>query len=177
MKIQRVEVGYLKENCYVVSANKECLIIDPGAEKEKIKRVIKDNKVLAILVTHYHFDHVGALEELKKEYNVNVIDYKSLKNQNVGPFSFEIIDTKGHKEDAVSFYFKTNNVMFVGDFIFKGSIGRCDLLGGDFKAMISSLNKIKGYDKNMLIYPGHGDQTTLGQELLFNEYLRGDNYE
>ena len=161
MKIQRVEVGYLKENCYVVSANKECLIIDPGAEKEKIKRVIKDNKVLAILVTHYHFDHVGALEELKKEYNVNVIDYKSLKNQNIGPFSFEIIDTKGHKEDAVSIYFKTNNVM----------------LGGDFKAMISSLNKIKGYDKNMLIYPGHGVQTTLGQELLFNKYLRGDNYE
>ncbi len=177
MKVEKKETGYLEENCYVISINNDCLIIDPGDDFDKIKKLVGNKNVLAVLITHYHFDHVGALEETKKYYNVDVIDYKSDKNQNISPFNFEIILTPGHKEDAVTYYFKNENIMFVGDFIFKGTIGRCDLEGGCFDDMKKSLKLIKTYDKNTTLYPGHGKDTTLKEELENNPYMRGDIYE
>ena len=67
--------------------------------------------------------------------------------------------------------------MFVGDFIFKGSIGRCDLPSGNIKEMKKSINLIKKYDKNIKLYPGHGDETSLGYEIENNIYMKGDFYE
>ena len=177
MKIECVKTGYLEENCYVLSIKDECLVIDPGDDFLKIKDLIGDKKVLAALITHYHFDHVGALDDVINFYKVPVVDYKSDKNQEIGPFKFEIIKTPGHKEDAVTYYFKEYKVMFVGDFIFKESIGRCDLAGGDFSDMVKSIDKIKTYDKNITIYPGHGDKTSLDYELKNNPYMKGDYYE
>ena len=81
----------------------------------------------------------------------------------MGNFNFEVIYTPGHKEDAITFYFKDYNAMFTGDFIFKDAIGRTDLPGGNMESMIESLNKIKSYNKDIIIYPGHGDKTTLGE--------------
>ncbi len=176
MVIERVETGYLRENCYVVSINNDCLVIDPGDDSSIIKNLVGNKKVLAILVTHYHFDHVGALEELKKFYNTIVIDYKN-RIEKIGSFSFNIIDTKGHKEDSVTYYFKEEKVMFVGDFIFKGTIGRCDLEGGSIDEMRLSLDKLKNYDEDIKIYPGHGYYTTLKDELKYNPYMKGDLYE
>lgn len=173
MKIDKVIVGFLEENCYVISINNECLIIDPGDEFDKIKELVGDKKVLGILITHHHFDHVGALDECIKCYKCEVIDNKNKINK-IGPFSFEIIDTPGHKEDSITYYFKDNKVMFTGDFIFKNSIGRCDLNGGNERDMLKSLYKIKKYDKDIKIYPGHGDETTLSYEIENNYYLRGD---
>ncbi len=177
MKIEKIETGYLEENCYVVWVNNDCLIIDPGDDFDKIKAMVGNKKVLAVLVTHYHFDHIGALEDVKEYYNVDVIDYNSNKNQNVGPFSFEIILTPGHKEDAVTYYFKDEKIMFVGDFLFKGTIGRCDLEGGNFDEMMKSLDMIKEYNLNIKLYPGHGENTTLKEELENNPYMKGDLYE
>lgn len=177
MNIEKIETGYLKENCYVISKDNYCLVVDPGDDFYNIKKIIGNKKVLAVLITHYHFDHIGALNNIIKEYNPILIDYKSNKNQNIGSFNFEIIDTKGHKEDAVSYYFKEEKIMFVGDFLFKGTIGRCDLPGGNIKEMLDSLNKIKTYDRNIKIYSGHGDDTTLEYELDNNPYLKGDIYE
>lgn len=177
MDTQKIEVGFLRENCYVVSKNDEALIIDPGDDKEKIISLVGNKKVLAILITHYHFDHIGALAFVKKYYNAKIVDYKSDKLQMIGPFFFEVVETKGHTEDSVSYYFKDEGIMFVGDFIFEGTIGRCDLEGGDFEKMKKSLKKIKSYDKNIIFYPGHGKETTLENELLHNEYMKGDYYE
>lgn len=177
MHIEKVETGPLEENCYVASVNNDCLIIDPGDEFYKIKELVGDKKVLAVLITHYHFDHIGALEDVKQYYDVNVIDYRSNKNQKIGSFSFEIILTPGHKEDAVTYYFKSDEIMFVGDFIFKGSIGRCDLEGGNFVEMKKSLNMIKEYNLDTKLYLGHGEHTTLKEELENNPYMRGDIYE
>lgn len=177
MKIDIVKTGFLEENCYVISINDECLIIDPGFDFDKIKKIVGSKKVLKALITHYHFDHVGALEDVKKYYNVDVIDYRSNKNQNIGNFTFDIILTPGHKEDAVTYYFKNDGVMFVGDFIFKGGIGRCDLEGGNFNEIKKSLNMIKKYDLDTKLYPGHGEYTTLKEELENNLYMRGDFHE
>lgn len=164
MIIKKVIVGALRENCYVLFANDKALIIDPGSDANKIKSLVRNKKVLAILVTHYHFDHVGALDELKEFFKIPVIDYKSKKVQKIGPFSFEIIDTKGHKEDSVTYYFRGDKVMFVGDFIFKNDVGRCDLAGGSFNEMLHSLKKMKDYDDDITLYPGHGKKTTLKDE-------------
>lgn len=174
MNVKKIETGYLKENCYVLSKGNECLIVDPGDDFINIKRLIGNKIPLAILITHYHFDHVGALDECLKEYNVNVIDYKSKKIQNIGPFNFEIIDTKGHKEDAVTYYFSNEKIMFTGDFIFEGTIGRCDLPGGNFDEMKKSIEKIKKYHKDIILYPGHGKKTSLKDELINNIYMKGD---
>ncbi len=174
-----IKTGYLKENCYVISYDEKCLIVDPGDDFYKIKKLVGENEVLAILVTHYHVDHVGALEDCLKAYNVNVIDYRNYGKVKVGPFYFEIIRTPGHKNDAVTYYFRDEKVMFVGDFIFKGSIGRCDLPGGDILEMKNSLKNIKKYDGNIILYPGHGYPTLLKDEFLNNPYMKDEelNYE
>lgn len=179
MIIKCVKTGYLEENCYVISKNDKCLIIDPGADFYKIKNLVGEKEVLAVLVTHYHADHIGALKDCIKKYNVDVIDYNSILTQKIGPFSFEIIRTMGHKDDAVTYYFKDDAVMFVGDFIFKGSIGRCDLPGGNIFEMKNSLKNIKKYDGNIILYPGHGSTTLLKDEVLNNPYMKDEelNYE
>lgn len=174
MKVERVETGYLKENCYVISIGNQLLVIDPGDDFLKIKSLIGNRKVLGVLITHYHFDHVGALQEVMDLYKVPVIDYRSNKSQSIGPFKFEIIKTPGHKEDCVTYYFKDDEIMFVGDFIFKDSIGRCDLDGGNVSDMKKSIDKIKKYDKKIVMYPGHGDKTSLEYELKNNIYMKGD---
>lgn len=176
MIVKKIEVGPLDTNCYILIKNNKCLIIDPGDDEEKIKNAVGENKPLAILVTHYHFDHIGALDGIKKYYNVNVIDNKNRINE-IDDFKFDIIDNKGHKEDLVSYYFKENDMMFVGDFIFEGSIGRCDLEGGNINQMKESLKKLKTFDKNTILYPGHGPITTLKEELLHNPYLKENFYE
>ena len=84
---------------------------------------------------------------------------------NIDDFNCEIIYTPGHKEDSISIYFKEQNIMFTGDFIFKSAIGRTDLPGGDYNEMLKSLTKLKKYDKNIKIYPGHGDITYLRNEI------------
>lgn len=155
MEIKRVKTGYLEKNFYVVSINDDCLIIDPGNDFDKIKKLVNKRSVLGVLITHYHFDHIGALNDVKNYYNCPVIDYKSEKIQNIGLFTFEIIKTTGHKEDSVIYYFKDKKVMFVGGFIFEKTIGRWDLDDGNFKDMKESLNKIKMYDSSIILYPVH----------------------
>jgi len=83
----------------------------------------------------------------------------------IGDFNFEVIYTPGHKEDAITIYFKELDSMFCGDFIFKDGIGRCDLPGGDINEMIKSIDKMKNYNSNIVIYPGHGDMAYLGEEI------------
>lgn len=173
MEVKCLKTGLLQENCYIVSIENAALIIDPGDEAIKIINEVGNKNVLAVLITHYHFDHIGALKTLKEYYNIDEINYKN-RIYNIGNFNFDIIDTKGHKEDCVSYYFKDDNIMFVGDFIFKGTIGRCDMPGGNLNEMKLSIEKLKKYDSNIILYPGHGNKTTIKNELLTNPYLRSD---
>lgn len=164
MKVNRVVVGDLQTNCYILSINNKCLVIDPGDEYNKIKETIGNNEVVGVIVTHYHFDHIGALNNFD---NNLVLDRNNLeeKEYDIDNFKFEVIYTPGHKEDSITIYFREENIMFTGDFIFKDSIGRTDLPGGNYSEMLNSLNKMNKYDKNILIYPGHGDKTHLYYEI------------
>ena len=172
MKIECVRVGDLEENCYVISKDEKCLIVDPGDEANKIVELVGNKEVLGILVTHHHFDHVGALDEVLNKYKVDLYDFNTTeeKEYNVGPFEFEVIRNPGHTNDSISFYFKENKFMMVGDFVFKGSIGRCDL-GGNEIDMKNSINKLKEFKENVGLYPGHGNPTNLEYEKVYNPFF------
>lgn len=157
MNIKTIVVGPLKTNCYIISVDNECIIVDPGDEFNKIKEAIGDKKVVGCLVTHFHQDHIEALEEVLSKYEVDINKISSSK------FEFNIIETPGHTKESRTFYFEKNNIMFTGDFIFNSGIGRTDL-GGSDQDMKSSLEMINSYPDNTIIYPGHGPSTTLGEE-------------
>ena len=163
MKIKTVKVGYLKTNCYILEKDNKCLIIDPGSEKDTIINNI-ETKVVGILITHNHFDHIGALDDLKGYYKVESYNFDNLKEglNKIDDFSFIVNYNPGHTMDSVSYIF--DNIMFSGDFIFHNTIGRCDY-GGDFNIMKKSIKKILNKSINYKIYPGHGKLTYLDDEI------------
>ncbi len=174
MKINRVVVGDLEENCYILEKDGHALIIDPGDESSRIIQNIDVSNVDKILITHQHFDHVGAVCDIMKLYKVEKMEYENTeeKEYSVGPFHFLVIHTPGHTKDSISFYFPKEKVMFVGDFVFQGTVGRWDLETGDFSMMQESIQKLKKYDQDITLYPGHGPFTTLAQEILENPYFK-----
>lgn len=176
MNMVRLVVGPLKTNCYILYEDDKCLIIDPGDEENNIIKQIEKLKVtpVGILLTHNHFDHTMYAESLSSIYKVPIFDHKNLfeGKKEINPFRFEVIYTKGHSNTSITFYFKDYDIMFVGDFIFYENIGRVDLPGGSYQDMIESLNKIKKYDDDITLYPGHGEETTLGHEKKYNSYLK-----
>lgn len=186
MKIERIVVGLYEENCYLIIKDDKCIIVDPGDEKEKIISRIEKLKlnVIGVLITHAHFDHVGALNDILDRYNVpvyyhnvnNEIEYNKLINVKeekyiLGEFKFDIIFTPGHRNDSVTYYFYEENIMFTGDFLFKGTIGRTDLEYASVNEMKKSLERIKNYSDDIVIYPGHGDDTTIEIEKKINPYF------
>lgn len=173
INVKKLEVGYLKENCYILTIGNKCLIIDPGDDYKKIKNEIENLSVLGILVTHNHFDHIGCVNDFVNEYNIKVFDYNNLNEQQykIGPFVFNVIFTPGHSNDSICYYFENDNIMFVGDFIFKNNIGRCDLPGGNINMMYKSISKIKEYP-DVIIFPGHGSVTSLDIEKKNNPFFK-----
>lgn len=164
MIIDKIEVGQLQTNCYILKKGDKCVIIDPGAEAKKIIARVGKLHVLTILVTHFHFDHIEALDELINYYSVKLNDYSKLNN-------LKVIATPGHTKDSQTFYFFDEQVMFCGDFLFKSTFGRIDL-GGNRHDMMESIIKISNYDDNITLYPGHGPSSTLAEEKLnFKNYL------
>mgnify|MGYP003293986745 CR=1 FL=1 len=171
MEIKIVVVGSLDTNCYILKKNNEALVIDPGDDYDKIISEIGTNKIVGVLITHNHFDHVGVLSNFDKEL---IYSYSNLKEKQykIADFNFEVIFTPGHTSDSVSYYFKEIESLFCGDFIFYESIGRCDLPTGNFNIMKDSINKIKKYPKTTKIYPGHDISTTLIHEIENNIYFK-----
>ena len=176
MKIDKIVVGELQTNCYLLENDNEALIIDPGDEYSKIKKFIKDKNLIGILLTHNHFDHTGLVNDLIKDYNISLYDNNSLNEgiNHISTFKLEVIKTYGHTMDSLTFYFKDDKVMFTGDFIFYDTIGRCDFRESNIEEMKKSINKIKKYNDDIIVCPGHGKNTTLGREkknnIYFNEF-------
>lgn len=174
MIINKIIVGELQTNCYIIEKNNECLLIDPGAEYLKIKEFIKDKNIIGILITHNHFDHVGCVKDLVREYNIPIYDNNNLKEgiNYISTFTIDVIKTYGHTMDSITFYFEDDKVMFTGDFLFYDTIGRCDFIESNYEEMLKSIDRIKGYDDDIIIYPGHGVKTYLGREKKYNIYFR-----
>ena len=173
METKCVVTGFLDENCYLIIKNGTCLVVDPGDDFHKIKEEIGDNKILGVLITHSHADHIGALRNFLTKRSIKIFKRSNLeeKEYSIGDFKFKCIYTPGHSKDSVTFYFEEEKIMFVGDFIFKDSIGRFDLPGGSESEMKESINKILEYPDDIKLYPGHYQETTLGDEKTNNQFL------
>jgi len=174
IKVEKVVTGYLDENCYIIHDGISGLVVDPGDDIEKIINKINEfNLVIkGILITHYHFDHIGALEDMKKMYpNAKVVDYKDSGNVTLDNFSFKVIETFGHTMDSCSYYFEEDKMLFSGDFIFKGTIGNYE--EDHHEDMIKSFQVLKYISPITTIYPGHDDETTVEIELKTNPFLKG----
>lgn len=206
MFVQRIQVGMIGTNCYLVACpeTKEAIVIDPGDEGEEIYKLVTKNgfRVSAIVNTHGHFDHVGGNRYLKKITGAPILiheaDAKYLtdrrlhlgsmmgKNEEspeadlllkegdtvkVGEFSLKVVHTPGHTPGGISLI--GEDVVFVGDTLFSGSIGRTDLPGGDYDTLMASIkNKLLPLEDEMVVYPGHGPSTTIGRERKRNPFLQ-----
>ena len=176
MEMLKLVVGSLKTNCYILYEDNKCLIIDPGDEENNIIKQIDKLKLqpVGILLTHNHFDHTTYADSLSQLYKAPIFDHKNLFEEKkvIPPFEFKTIYTPGHSNTSITFYFEEYNIMFVGDFVFHENIGRVDLPGGSFQDMIASINKLKKYDDDIILYPGHGEETTIDHEKKYNHYFR-----
>lgn len=200
MKVEIVRVGMFQTNCYLVYNDSEMLIIDPGASFKKIDEAISKHenvKVVAILLTHGHFDHIGAADKLKEKYNCPIIaskdDEKILRNikynslagfaaevesdidwiekdeLNIGSINVKVLFTPGHSAGSVMYII--DNKLFSGDTLFRLSVGRTDLYSGSSYLLRESLQQLYNLDRDMIVYPGHEGSTTVGFELDHNPYI------
>lgn len=193
MKIHTLILGLYQVNCYIVHKDdsQKCLIIDPGDAPEKILHFLQEKglQAEAILLTHGHFDHVGAMRTLAMELDCPVYirdeEHTMPAALTAGPLGktipypdalslagmeIRVHHTPGHTKGSVCLVME--DVMFSGDTLFAGSCGRTDLPGGDWATIQTSLRYLKNLPSDYRVLPGHGEETTLAFERQTNPYLR-----
>ena len=204
MLIKNLVVGQLEVNCFIVAdeRTKEAMVIDPGDEPDRIIAVIKENsiKVKYILCTHAHFDHVGALSDIKDETDAKVVIHKDeLEIYNgardqaafwgyeleplpepdmlvkegdkieLGNLSFEVFHSPGHSPGGICLY--GENIVFTGDTLFAGSVGRTDFYGGDINKLKKSFLSLMSLPPDTKVFPGHGPTSSIRQEKTSNFFM------
>lgn len=197
MNIVRMPLGDYQTNTYILSAegSSTCLLIDPGYEAETILNRVDSLglKIEAILLTHGHFDHVGAVKTIAAETGCRVfIDpaedamphmftagalyytdaYHEGDTFTLAGLTFTVLSTPGHTPGSVCLDFGRD--LFTGDTLFAGSCGRTDLPGGNTHQMRQSLLRLSAIDTPLNIHPGHGEGSELAHEKRFNPYLGGE---
>ena len=204
MILKVIPVGPLAVNCSVVADEEtgEAIIVDPGAEAEKILDSVKELKVVGIVATHGHIDHVGQVGRLKRELDVpfimNPLDnflindeiWQGFRNYigavpcpepdtplkegdeiKVGNLTFKVLHTPGHTPGLCCLYEESRRVLIAGDLLFKGSVGRWDLPGGNLEDLKRSVKRVlTELPPDTLVICGHYDETTIGQERAFNPF-------
>ncbi len=201
-------LGNLATNCYTVvnTTSREAVIIDPAANADFLHGMVKNQsyKLSAILLTHAHYDHVGAVNKLRGYYpDVPVIigenDEDILGNcaanlsamfgdeplfvkadKTVGDgeeisllgTKVKVIEVPGHTKGGVCYYFAENALLFDGDTLFAGSIGRSDFPTGDGELLLKSIReKLFSLPDDTKVYPGHNSTTTIGREKATNMFF------
>ncbi len=202
MKLVTIPVGAFETNCYLMqpSRSRTLYIIDPGGDAADILHEAKkfDCDRTAILLTHAHVDHISALGELCRERKVEFVFlrepdlslYRSPANalppwfpaakdlpETVGSVTnaeFQTLPLPGHTPGGSGFLFaETPPVLFAGDTIFAGSVGRTDLPGGNGETLLESIHsQILPLPDEVVIYSGHGPATSVKRERQTNPYLR-----
>ena len=200
MLIKDFQVGQLQTNCYIVTDENtlNCVVIDPGAESNVMLNYIEENglHLKYIFITHGHFDHTTAAEEMQKasgapiyinekdssrtgsteHYCFNITDDMDVRHYAEGDsieldsLHFDVIETPGHSPGSVCLIIE--NAMFCGDTLFRDSCGRTDLQGGSMRTLMRSLKRLYELEGDYEVYPGHADSTTLERERRFNYFMQ-----
>jgi glyoxylase-like metal-dependent hydrolase (beta-lactamase superfamily II) len=188
--LKMIAVGAYQANCYILGCKKtmEGVVIDPGDEAFRIVREITHAglNIKYILITHGHPDHTGAAAELKGIIKAPVwihrLDSPGLgfppdgtlldgQEIEVGTYKIKVIHTPGHSPGGVCLY--APGVVFTGDTLFAGSIGRTDFPGGDHRKLIEGVRqKLFPLGDDLRVYPGHGPASTIGQERMRNPFFK-----
>lgn len=193
-----IQVGTFGVNCSILSAEGRAWIVDPGRESGRIIALLEKNGLqpAGILLTHGHFDHIGAIAGLQARWSdlpvyvhpadVPVLthplnnfppDYPAvaqpahLIDARQVPAPFETIETPGHTPGGVCYFLPADRLLLSGDTLFAGSVGRTDLPGGDLPTLQKSLARLTALPDDTLVIPGHGDHTTVGREKAANPFL------
>ena len=199
MKIQTLQVGPIGTNCYILSDPEagKCAVIDPGEEASRVAAAVKGSGCApcAILLTHGHYDHTGAVAALRQQWPdvpvylsrldqagdnpylrelfppiAGAVDYGEGDTIAVGTLTVEVLATPGHSEGSVTL--RCGDVLFCGDTLFAGSCGRTDFPGGSMKKMLASLRRLGRLEGDLAVYPGHMEPSTLERERMYNPYLQ-----
>ncbi len=207
LDVRMLTVGPVQENCYLVRlpGASSALMIDPGDEAPRLLELVEalGVSVEAILLTHTHFDHVGAVAALARATGAPVycplLERHMLADINahvrlpgLGPFesyeadatlsggeqlelagiALDVIFTPGHSPGHLSYSAAEHGVLFDGDVLFRGSVGRTDLPGASWEVLLESIAMLlDALPEETLVYPGHMGSTTLAAERATNPFL------
>ena len=206
LDLQKCILGPVMTNCYFLKNKEtgELLIVDPADQPRGIIDKIKEMqaKPVGILLTHGHYDHILAVEDIKKEYGIPVyasameretlekpmvnlsafqgracslkadVQLSDLEEFEAAGFSIQVIYTPGHTAGSCCYYLKEENVLFSGDMLFHGSVGRTDLPGGSTADIVKSLHRLlESLPEETEVYPGHDIATTIGYEKRYNPFV------
>lgn len=201
LKVKKITLGQMGANCYIIENGNNSIVIDPGDNgKELIKYIDSLNiQIKYILLTHGHFDHIGAVDQLVHKYDCTVYihenDYDMFYDDKLNLSSYynplhlqsSVIKVKdhlqlekyeitflnlpGHTKGSCFIIFDDYDIVFSGDVLFKGSIGRYDFPTSSISDTKDTLRKMYNMKINYAIYPGHGENTTLKDEKLNNPFF------
>jgi glyoxylase-like metal-dependent hydrolase (beta-lactamase superfamily II) len=204
MIIKRLVVGPLETNAYIVGDEntKQAIVVDPGDEPDRILDLIKDEglKIKAIICTHAHFDHVGAIGDIKKETEAKILMHESdletykLAKEHAALWGFSVDDLpqpdgfigEGDDVQVGDLKFKVlhtpghsqggiclygEGIVITGDTIFQGSVGRTDFPGGSIEELKKSFKTLLELPEDTRVFSGHGPETTIGTEKKTNFFV------
>lgn len=199
MEVKRLVCGIFQTNTYILEIDNKIIVVDPACKVDKLLPYLNGKELLAVLLTHGHFDHIKTCDDLYKMFKVPIYiheaDIEMTKNKGwgrvfglqavptisvplvklketkykIGPFNFEVLFTPGHSKGSVCYLF--DDCIFTGDTLFKLACGRSDLEGGDISELKSSLRMLKTLNPSLIVYPGHDEITNLEYEIENNSYL------
>ena len=199
MKVKWLQVGPISTNCYILEdeATGKAAVIDPGDEAQRILKVLEEEKVQVeyILLTHGHYDHTTAVPELHQalpqaQIYIHKADangagstlfplagqveglkyYDEGDTLTLGGLTIQVLHTPGHSPGCVTL--KVEDVLFCGDTLFAGSMGRTDLRGGSYDEIMDSLKRLGELEGDYHVCPGHDMTSTLEEERRSNPFLR-----
>ena len=206
LTVERLGLGQMGTNCYLVMNRdtKELLVIDPAAQADHIRQRVSDmgGKPAAVLLTHGHYDHIGAAREVCEMYGISCYALKeeegllASESMNLSRMfghpmtlrpdqwlqdgqelimagrSLCVLATPGHTAGGTSYYFPQEGILFSGDTLFCGSVGRSDFPTGSAATLVRSIReKLLVLPDETAVYPGHESDTTIGYEKKYNPFL------
>ena len=194
LKIHTLTLGMYQTNTYIIHEenSKSCCVIDPGYQANTVLEELEQLGLTldAILLTHGHFDHVGAVKDLAADTDCRVFlcpadtqlppmftagplyytdSYTEGTVLNIAGLYIRVLHTPGHTPGSVCLM--VDDALFSGDTLFAGSCGRTDI-GGDWATIQKSLKRLANIEADFKVFPGHGGSTTLADEKRYNPYMR-----